>query len=62
MKNRKSFLMALLLMLYLGIIVQGPTTFSNEQDDKDNEDIVPLLSASNSVVIEWNRTWGGIIE
>ncbi|KKL59873.1 hypothetical protein LCGC14_2210980 [marine sediment metagenome] len=59
MKNRKTFLMALLSILYFCIIVQGLNTFSNEQDDKDNKNIVPLLSASNSVAIEWNRTWGG---
>ncbi len=51
--------MALLSILYFCIIVQGLNTFSNEQDDKDSKNIVPLLSASNSVAIEWNRTWGG---
>ncbi|KKL04094.1 hypothetical protein LCGC14_2619500, partial [marine sediment metagenome] len=60
MKYRKSFLIALISILYFCIIVQGLTTFSNEQDVKDNRNIIPLLSASNSVVIEWNRTWGGI--
>ncbi|KKK46594.1 hypothetical protein LCGC14_3163670 [marine sediment metagenome] len=59
MKKRKPFLTALLSILYFCIIVQGLNTFSNEQDDKDNKNIVPLLSASDSVAIEWNRTWGG---
>ena len=40
MKNRKTLLMALILILYFSIIV-------------------PLLSASNSVVVTWYRTWGG---
>ena len=60
MKNRKTFLMGLISILYFCSIVSGLNTFSNEQDDKDNKNIVPLLSASNSVVIKWNRTWGGI--
>ncbi|KKM74683.1 hypothetical protein LCGC14_1397870 [marine sediment metagenome] len=59
MKNRKTFLMALILILYFFTIVQGLSTFSNEQDDKNNKNIVPLLSASNSVAMEWNLTWGG---
>jgi len=62
MKNRKPFLTALLSILFFFIIVQGLNTFSIEQDDKGNKNIVPLLSASNSVAIEWNRTWGGIDE
>lgn len=60
MKNRKTFLTALLSILFFFIIVQGLATFSNEQDDKENKNIVPLLSASNSVAIEWDLTWGGI--
>ncbi|KKL03761.1 hypothetical protein LCGC14_2622900 [marine sediment metagenome] len=59
MKNRKPFLTALLSILFFFIIVQGLTTFSIKQDDKENKNIVPLLSASNSVAIEWDRTWGG---
>ncbi|KKM61483.1 hypothetical protein LCGC14_1531240 [marine sediment metagenome] len=59
MKYRKTFLMVLISILYFYIIVQGLNTSSNEQDDKDSKNIVPLLSASNSVAIEWNRTWGG---
>jgi uncharacterized delta-60 repeat protein len=58
MKNRKTFLMALILILYFSITVQG-LTFSNEKDDKDNKNIAPPLTASNSVAIKWYRTWGG---
>ncbi|TKJ18441.1 MAG: hypothetical protein CEE43_17995 [Promethearchaeota archaeon Loki_b32] len=60
MKNRKLYLMVFIFFLYFSFVSQGTHTFSNEQDDKDNKNIVPLLSASNSVAYEWNRTWGGI--
>jgi len=59
MKNRQTFLTVLILILHFYIIVQGLNTFSNEQDDKDNKDFIPLLSASNSGEQQWNRTWGG---
>ena len=59
MKKRKTFLTALILILYFSIIGQGLNTFSDEQDDKDNMNIVPLLSASDFVAVEWSRTWGG---
>ena len=52
--------MALILILYFCIIIQGLNTFSNEQFDKDNKNIVPHLSASDSVEIKWHRTWGTI--
>jgi len=60
MKNKKLYLMVFIFFLYFSFVSQGTHTFSNEQDDKDNKNIVPLLSASNSVAYEWNRTWGGI--
>ncbi len=59
MKKRKTFLVALISVLYFCIIVQGLNTFSNKQDDKDNKNIVPLLSVSSSGMQQWNRTWGG---
>ncbi|KKM84979.1 hypothetical protein LCGC14_1293720 [marine sediment metagenome] len=59
MKNRQTFLTVLILILHFYIIVQGLNTFSNEQDDKDNKDFIPLLSASNSGAQQWNLTWGG---
>ncbi len=59
MKSRNSSFITLILILNSFLIVQGLNTFSNEQDDKGNKNIVPLLSAGNSVAIEWYRTWGG---
>jgi hypothetical protein len=68
MKNRKTFLMALILILYFSIIAQA-LTFSNEKVDKDNiaglktsfgpegMDMV-LVKYDSSGVHQWDRTWG----
>ena len=44
MKNKKTFLMALIVILYFSILVQG-LTFSNEKDDKDNKNITRLKTS-----------------
>ncbi|HDZ16777.1 MAG TPA: hypothetical protein ENH75_00710 [archaeon] len=62
MKKSKIFLMALIGILYFCITVQGFNTFSIEQDDKDNKNIVRFLPISNSVVIKWDNTWGGPVD
>ncbi len=58
MKNRKLYLIVFILFLYFSFVLHIPQNLFNEQDDKDNRNIVTPLSASNSVVQEWNRTWG----
>ena len=62
MKSRNCFFVALILILNSFFIVQGFNIFSNEQDDKDDKNIAPLSSMSNSGMQHWNRTWGGINE
>lgn len=44
--------------MYFSFVLHITQTFFNEQDDKDSRNIITPLSASNSVVYEWYRTWG----
>jgi len=59
MKNNKIYLVGFILILYFSSILQGTNIIISEQDDKDNNNVVPPLTLSNSVICEWNRTWGG---
>ncbi len=52
--------MILILILYFSILFQGTNTFFNDQDDKYNRNIKTDLSTSNSNLVDWTRTWGGI--
>jgi len=58
MKNRKLYLIVFILFLYFSLVLHITQPLFNEQDDKDYRNILTPLSASNSVVQEWNRTWG----
>lgn len=58
-KNKKSHLMVSILILDFGIILQGLHTHFNEQSVEENKRIINYLSATDSYVYEWNRTWGG---
>ena len=58
-KRTVVFLIPFLMLTSLSSILLSVREAHNEQDDKNNKNNVPLLSASNSVAIEWNRTWGG---
>ena len=59
MKGYKIYLVGFILLLYLSFHTQGTNINVRKQDDKADINIVPLLTESNSVVYEWNRTWGG---
>ena len=59
MNNKKRYLIIVIFILYFALAFQEPRTLFNEQESKDDKNIITYLSTNNSVVIEWNRTWGG---
>ncbi len=59
MKIKKTYLIIFILILHFSCIFQGNTTSLNNCNDKEIKNILPLISASNSNVNDWNRTWGG---
>jgi len=59
MKNTKIYLVGFILTLYFSFILQGTNNISNEQVNKENRNVVPPLTISNSLICDWNRTWGG---
>jgi len=59
MKNTKIYLVGFILILYFSFILQGTNNISNEQVNKENRNVVPPLTISNSLICDWNRTWGG---
>ena len=59
MKRYKIYLVGFILLLCLSFTLPGTNINVNKQDDKADKNIVPLLTESNSVKYEWNRTWGG---
>ena len=56
MKVKKLYLFLFIVFLYFS----GTTISFKTKDFKDNLNILPELSAANSYVYEWNRTWGGV--
>ena len=59
MKNTKIYLVGFILTLYFSFILQGTNNISNEQVNKENRNVTPPLTISNSLICDWNRTWGG---
>ena len=59
MKYNKICLVGFILILYFSFILQETNIIINEQDDKNNRNVVTPFTASNSVAYEWNHTWGG---
>jgi hypothetical protein len=56
MNKKKSYLVIFTIILCFNPMFLTVKLHVNEQDDKGNENVVPLLTASNSVFYEWNRT------
>ena len=56
---KKKYLIIVIFILYFTLTFQGSCTIFNEQENKDNKNIQTYLSTSDSVVVEWNCTWGG---
>ncbi|MHA1444358.1 MAG: SBBP repeat-containing protein [Candidatus Hodarchaeales archaeon] len=59
MKRYKIYLIGLIFLLNFSFSHQGTNINVSNQDDKADRNIVPLLTASNSVAYGWYRTWGG---
>lgn len=59
MKKIKIYLVGFLLILYFCLVIQGDIILINIQGEKENSDLLSPLTASNSVVLGWYRTWGG---
>ncbi len=59
MKNKKICLLIFIFLLHFCLLFRENNSIYNEQNDKDNGNNVPLLSASNSMALEWNKTWLG---
>jgi len=59
MKNKKICLFIFIFIFYFSFLLQENNTFYNKQDDKDNGNIILHLSANNTMVLEWYKTWGG---
>ena len=58
MKNKKTFLMVLIVILYFSIIVTVTNGFG-AGDSVGDSDMV-LVKYNSSGVQQWDRTWGGI--
>ncbi|MFX1374185.1 MAG: SBBP repeat-containing protein [Promethearchaeota archaeon] len=57
MKNAKTYLVGLILILYFSFFLQGINITSTQQDKKDKRNEILPLTASSSYVCVWNRTW-----
>lgn len=60
MKNKTHYLIILISVLYFSIIFQGSYNLLIERNNKAYKTTNPVLSTSDSVIYEWNRTWGGV--
>jgi hypothetical protein len=59
MKTIKLYLVGFILILFFNVILLGTAINSNIQDKKANNTAFPHLASSNSLEVEWYRTWGG---
>ena len=59
MKNKKTYLVIFILILYFSFVFQGNNTIFNGQDYRNYRNIKIKLSASISHEYEWYRIWGG---
>ena len=61
-KSNKICLVGIILILYFSFLFQGNNISLNEEDDKNSKNFVLYSSASNSVFVEWNITFGGSMD
>jgi len=57
MKNKKICLLIFIFIFYFSFLLEENLATYNKQVDMGNRSIVPLLSANNSMGIEWYKIW-----
>lgn len=57
-KNKKKYLILLILIFYFGLLTQLNTILFNKSDDNNVKIIGRNLLSNSHLICEWNRTWG----